>query len=324
MSSESEISVGKPRGGVSNMPSIFGVDKLINTNAKPSFGGKKKPSKYEVESDSSVSDYSDDSSESGSSGSSGSYTSGSSGSSVSERAPRLSSAEKTNLKYLMLTKMGSGLNRAKYPYIPHVSEADTYEKVKMAFDQWQHMVNRDQAVSLQKNIVGGGVQAIEYASTKLFPGYLDFEGWYEAFAPKLADPKNDEIFEELHEKYGSMFGGVKAPPEIRLLMLIGSSGLMFQFGKAMCAKSNVPDLHSIMRKNPDIGRLIAQEMNNGDRPQAPTAASQNFDLAASLRKARENALNMEGSAGRLNNTTPSTVSGIARSRSATGHVTAEL
>lgn len=66
------------------------------------------------------------------------------------------------------------------------------------------------------------VTIVEYLNDRFDPLGLQLNGWSEAVMQDLNS--YDEIFEELHDKYKTK---VKLPPEIRLIIALGTSAFMF-------------------------------------------------------------------------------------------------
>ena len=68
----------------------------------------------------------------------------------------------------------------------------------------------------------------------------------------------DEVFGELHQKYG---GKTKVAPELKLLFMLGGSGLMLHMTNTMF-KSSMPGMDDIMRQNPELMQQFTQAAVN--------------------------------------------------------------
>jgi len=75
----------------------------------------------------------------------------------------------------------------------------------------------------------------------------------------------DEIFEELHIKYG---GDTEIAPEIRLMFALGGSAFMFHLQNTMF-KSSMPGMDDILRQNPELMKQFASAAVGSMGPQGP-------------------------------------------------------
>ena len=64
----------------------------------------------------------------------------------------------------------------------------------------------------------------------------------------------DEVFEDLHFKYRTK---TKIMPEIKLLMMVGSSAFMFHLTNTMFS-STMPQMGDVLKNNPELRRQFAQ------------------------------------------------------------------
>merc|ERR1712146_663058 len=87
---------------------------------------------------------------------------------------------------------------------------------------------------------------------KFDPFDLQLDGWSEAVNENIDE--YDDVFGELHEKYG---GKTKMAPELKLLFMLGGSAAMLHMTNTMF-KSSMPGMDDIMRQNPE---LMAQFQN---------------------------------------------------------------
>ena len=78
------------------------------------------------------------------------------------------------------------------------------------------------------------------------PFDLKLDGWSEAVNENIDE--YDEVFGELHEKYG---GKAKMAPELKLLFMLGGSAAMLHMTNTMF-KSAMPGMDDIMRQNPEL------------------------------------------------------------------------
>jgi hypothetical protein len=105
----------------------------------------------------------------------------------------------------------------------------------------------ERSVKFQRKVLMGIVSVLEWGNTKFNPFDLELDGWSEQMHQSVqSNTEYDGVFEELYFKYR---GKVSTPPEIRLMLMVGGSAMMFHMTKAMM-KTVMPDLGDVMRQNP--------------------------------------------------------------------------
>lgn len=124
----------------------------------------------------------------------------------------------------------------------------------------------ENSIKFQKKMLMACVTGIEFLNNKLDPFDIKLDGWSESVHENIND--YSEIFEELHEKYGSR---TKMAPELRLLFMVGGSAFMFHLTNTMF-KSSLPGMGDIMRQNPDLMKQFASAAMNSMGGDAGNAA----------------------------------------------------
>ena len=109
----------------------------------------------------------------------------------------------------------------------------------------------DASVRFQKRALMTVVSGIEWANSRFDPFDVHLDGWSENMHDNLDD--YDEVMEELHQKYR---GRGQMAPELKLVMMIVSSGFMFHMSHAF-AKNVSRSMNDAMRNNPDLMRQFA-------------------------------------------------------------------
>lgn len=138
----------------------------------------------------------------------------------------------------------------------------------------------DNSVKFQRKALMAFVTGLEFLNNKIDPFSIQLDGWSESVNENIFD--YDEIFEELHMKYG---GDTEVAPEIRLMFALGGSAFMFHLQNTMF-KSSMPGMDDILRQNPELMKQFASAavgsmgsgaqgpmnpMNQGPRPMGPMA-----------------------------------------------------
>jgi hypothetical protein len=127
----------------------------------------------------------------------------------------------------------------------------------------------ERSVKFQRKILMGLVSALEWGNNKFDPFDLELDGWSEQMHQSVqTSAEYDGVFEELYFKYR---GKVSTPPEVRLLLMVGGSAMMFHMTKAMM-KSALPNMGDMMKKNPQMMEAMlksfAQPQGGGGAPPA--------------------------------------------------------
>ena len=124
----------------------------------------------------------------------------------------------------------------------------------------------ERSVKFQRKILMGIVSALEWGNTKLNPFDLELEGWSETMHQSVQQNiEYDGVFEELYFKYR---GKMSTPPEIRLMLMVGGSAMMFHMTKSMM-KSALPNMGAILQQNPQMMEAIFKGFAPPQQPQQP-------------------------------------------------------
>ena len=83
-------------------------------------------------------------------------------------------------------------------------------------------------MKFQQKILLAFVSGIEFLNNKFDPFDHKLDGWSEAVNENVDE--YDEVFGELHEKYG---GSTKMAPELKLLFMLGGSAAMLHMTNTM-------------------------------------------------------------------------------------------
>jgi hypothetical protein len=107
------------------------------------------------------------------------------------------------------------------------------------------------------------VSGLEFLNSKFDPFDLKLDGWSEAINENIEE--YDDVFGELHEKYG---GKAKMAPELKLLFMLGGSAAMLHMTNTMF-KSAMPGMDDIMRQNPELMQQFQSAAMNSMGQQNP-------------------------------------------------------
>ena len=124
------------------------------------------------------------------------------------------------------------------------------------FEMIKSEKEKGNSVKFQGKMLMAAVSAIEFLNAKFDPFDIKLDGWGESVNENLDD--YDDIFGELHEKYG---GKTKMAPELKLLFMLGGSAAMLHMTNTMF-KSSMPGMDDIMRQNPELMQQFTQAAVN--------------------------------------------------------------
>ena len=127
------------------------------------------------------------------------------------------------------------------------------ETLRAEVTKLERMRNVQRSIRTQRKLLVSFTSGTEYVNKRYNPYKFALDGWSGEFLENIGD--YDEVFEELHDKYKD---SVQMAPELKLLTMVGGSGLMFHLSNTLF-KSSTPQLNDILQKNPDIMAQIQKE-----------------------------------------------------------------
>ena len=139
-------------------------------------------------------------------------------------------------KLTRLEKKGYSINKKLNAYSP-VQDLRTEVKRIM------YSIEVEQSVKFSRRTLVACVTGLEFLNKRYNPLEIQLDGWSESVMENLDD--YDGVFEELHNKYK---GKMEVAPEVRLLMMLGGSAMMFHLTNSML-KAAVPNVNDILKQN---------------------------------------------------------------------------
>ena len=144
------------------------------------------------------------------------------------------------------------LQKQGYPPSKKYSMASQYEDLKYEFERLKKQRDVEKSIKFSRKILMAFTSGVEFLNNKFDPFDVKLDGWSENMMENVHD--YDEVFEELHEKYGD---SVKMAPELKLLSMVAGSGFMFHLTNSLF-KTSSPKMKDILKENPDIARNISE------------------------------------------------------------------
>uniref|UniRef100_A0A6C0C3D8 Uncharacterized protein n=1 Tax=viral metagenome TaxID=1070528 RepID=A0A6C0C3D8_9ZZZZ len=140
---------------------------------------------------------------------------------------------------------------------------DNLDEMKGEYSFLVKQKEKNNSVKFQGKMLMACVSGLEFLNSKFDPFDLKLDGWAEAVNENIEE--YDDVFGELHEKYGEK---AKMAPELKLLFMLGGSAAMLHMTNTMF-KSAMPGMDDIMRQNPELMQQFTQAAVNTMGDQNP-------------------------------------------------------
>ena len=151
-----------------------------------------------------------------------------------------------------LEKKGFAVNKRLNAY-SNVDELRTEVK------RITYSIDVEQSVRFSRRMLVACVTGLEFLNKRYNPFEIQLEGWSESVMENVDD--YDGVFEELYVKYRSK---ISVAPEVKLIMMLGGSAMMFHLTNSMF-KSVMPNMNDVMKQNPDLIKSMMSAVQNTTR-----------------------------------------------------------
>jgi hypothetical protein len=164
--------------------------------------------------------------------------------------------EKADLlnKLARLEKKGFTVNKRLNAY-SDVSE------IRTEYKRIVYSIEAEQSIKFSRRMLIACVTGIEFLNKRYNPFDVMLEGWSESVMENVDD--YDGVFEELYVKYRNK---MHVAPEIKLIMMLGGSGMMFHLTHSMF-KAAIPNMNDVMKQNPDLVKNMMNAVKNTQQRQ---------------------------------------------------------
>ena len=170
-----------------------------------------------------------------------------------------------------LEKKGFAVNKRLNAY-SNVDELRTEVK------RITYSIDVEQSVRFSRRMLVACVTGLEFLNKRYNPFEIQLEGWSESVMENVDD--YDGVFEELYVKYRSK---VNVAPEVKLIMMLGGSAMMFHLTNSMF-KSALPNMNDVLKQNPDLVKNMMSAVQNttrspsGPADTAPVGGTGNYEM----------------------------------------------
>ena len=158
-----------------------------------------------------------------------------------------------------LEKRGFTINKRLNVYSP-VDELRTEVK------RITYSIDVDKSIKFSRRMLIACVTGLEFMNKRYNPFELQLDGWSENIMENQDD--YDEVFEELYVKYRTK---MHVAPEVKLIMMLGGSAMMFHLTNSMF-KSVMPNVNDVMKQNPGLVDNMMSAVQNTMTNQPPASS----------------------------------------------------
>ena len=143
------------------------------------------------------------------------------------------------------------------------------EEIRTEYKRMTYGIEVDRSIKFQRRMLVACVTGLEFLNDKFDPFDLELNGWSQNVMENVED--YDGVFEELYNKYKTK---IQVAPEVKLIMMVGGSAMMFHLTNSMF-KAAVPNVTQVMKQNPELMRNMVDAVQ---RTQAEPPASGRRDM----------------------------------------------
>ena len=131
----------------------------------------------------------------------------------------------------------------------------------------------DQSIKFSRRMLVACVTGLEFLNKRYNPFEIQLEGWSESVMESVED--YDTVFEELYVKYRNK---VNVAPEVKLIMMLGGSAMMFHLTNSMF-KAAIPNVNDVLKQNPDLVKnMMSAVQNTATQAQAQAPSDGSYEM----------------------------------------------
>jgi len=165
-------------------------------------------------------------------------------------------------KLSRLEKKGFNVNKRLTAY-------SSITELRTELKRIMYGIETEQSIKFSRRMLIACVTGVEFLNKRYNPFDVQLEGWSESVMENVDD--YDGVFEELYVKYRTK---VAVAPEIKLIMMLGGSAMMFHLTNSMF-KTAIPNMNDVLKQNPGLVKNMMDAVkntavNNNTKPEDPT------------------------------------------------------
>jgi hypothetical protein len=148
-----------------------------------------------------------------------------------------------------LEKKGFTVNKRLNAYSP-------IDELRTEVKRITYSIDVDKSVKFSRRMLIACTTGLEFMNKKYNPFEIQLDGWSENVMENVDD--YDEVFEELYVKYRTK---MQVAPEVKLIMMLGGSAMMFHLTNSMF-KSVMPNMNDVIKQNPELVQNMMSAVQN--------------------------------------------------------------
>ena len=148
-----------------------------------------------------------------------------------------------------LEKKGFTVNKRLNVYSP-------IDELRNEVKRITYSIDVDKSIKFSRRMLVACTTGLEFLNKKYNPFEIQLEGWSENVMENVDD--YDEVFEELYVKYRTK---MHVAPEVKLIMMLGGSAMMFHLTNSMF-KSVMPNMNDVIKQNPGLVQNMMSAVQN--------------------------------------------------------------
>ena len=137
------------------------------------------------------------------------------------------------------------------------------EEIRTEYKRMTYSIEVERSIKFQRRMLVACVTGLEFLNDKFDPFDLELNGWSQNTMENVED--YDGVFEDLYNKYKTK---VQVAPEVKLIMMVGGSAMMFHLTNSMF-KAAVPNVTQVMKQNPGLMQNMVDAVSRAQPSAGP-------------------------------------------------------
>ena len=177
----------------------------------------------------------------------------------------------------LINKLGR-LEKKGFTVNKRLNAYSNVDELRSEVKRITYSIDVEQSIRFSRRMLVACVTGLEFLNKRYNPFEIQLEGWSESIMENVDD--YDGVFEELYAKYRSK---ISVAPEIKLIMMLGGSAMMFHLTNSMF-KSIMPNMNDVIKQNPDLVKNMMSAVQNttrqtdGPATEAPVGGTGDYQM----------------------------------------------
>ena len=177
----------------------------------------------------------------------------------------------------LINKLGR-LEKKGFTVNKRLNAYSNVDELRSEVKRITYSIDVEQSIRFSRRMLVACVTGLEFLNKRYNPFEIQLEGWSESIMENVDD--YDGVIEELYAKYRSK---ISVAPEIKLIMMLGGSAMMFHLTNSMF-KSVMPNMNDVIKQNPDLVKNMMSAVQNttrqtdGPATEAPVGGTGDYQM----------------------------------------------